>query len=604
MSITPKVNNRRTNLRHCLIWFIAFLMVALTTQGNMAAQEPTQTPYISWSPDGDMLALGSGTSVQVVDSVTMQVLNTLTDLGRQTTEAVWNSSSTRLAMKTRDGLEIWQTPEDPNSAQIVLSIPGYTGIVRGISWSPDNSQLAAANDEVVDLWNTMTGENIRSITANCGIVEALVWTTDNRLALACDDSSVRIIDPNGQMLTNYYASSLIPVPAVTAIALSPDGDKMAIGIADLPTLIWGNTRTGVTNGAGELWEENPEMVLGGGVQGLGFPLSLSWNSTGHYIASGNTDGTVRIWDATTGDELQVIQVGTDSSVNSVAWSPDGTQLAFGKPDGTVEIVPAPAPGATATPTYTDTPTPTDTPTNTPTDTPTSTNTATSTPTNTPTSTDTPTDTPTSTYTPTATPTNTPTATLTPTPTPSSYVVTSSNLQGWTLTTNGTAPSYSFATGPGTPPVGSGSLKIQITVANSKLIMNPPMTNITTVSSLLPLSYKTYRSTSKASQWYVNLYLDTDNNPATCETRLDFAPTSATINTWETWNAGTGTWQKKSGTCFGSGTFTNVTLSSFANARVLAVAYNMGDTASSYVNFNGAIDAIVIGGITYDFEPAS
>jgi hypothetical protein len=264
------------------------------------------------------------------------------------------------------------------------------------------------------------------------------------------------------------------------------------------------------------------------------------------------------------------------------------------------------------------PTPSDTPTDTPTPTFTPTNTATYTPTftpsptttDTPTATFTPTDTPTSTFTPTETATftltPTPTATYTPsiTPTPTPPIVTTNNLQGWTLVTNGTAPTYSFASGPSTPPLGTGSLKVQITVANSKLIMYPPMTNISTVSSLLPLSYKTYRSTSKASQFYVNLYLDTDNNAATCETRLDFAPTSSTINTWEMWNAGTGTWLKKSGTCFGSGSFTNTTLSSFSTARVLAVAFNMGDTASSYVNFNGAIDAITIGGVTYDFEAAN
>jgi Tol biopolymer transport system component len=238
-----------------------------------------------------------------------------------------------------------------------------------------------------------------------------------------------------------------------------------------------------------------------------------------------------------------------------------------------------------------TPTPTETPTNTPTDTPS------------PTATDTPTATPTATDTPTNTPTNTPTATSTPTPTatPTPVVVSNNNLQGWTFTTYGVPPVYSFILGPGTPPLGSGSLSVIIGVPTSKLIMYAPLTNITTVSSLLPFTYSTYRSTTLASQFYVNLYLDTDGNPSTCETRLDFAPTSNNINTWESWNAGTGTWRQKSGGCFGSGTFTNVTLSSFSTANVLAIAFNMGDTASSYVNFNGAIDAIIIGGITYDFE---
>ena len=139
-----------------------------------------------------------------------------------------------------------------------------------------------------------------------------------------------------------------------------------------------------------------------------------------------------------------------------------------------------------------------------------------------------TSTPTPTDTPTPTPTSIPTATFTPsaTPTPAPVVLTPLNLQGWTFSTVGTVPPvYGFVLGPGTPPLGVGSLSVLISVANSKLIMRPPLTNITTVSSLLPFSYSTYRSTSKTAQFYVNLYLDTDGNPATCETRLDYAPTS-------------------------------------------------------------------------------
>ncbi|MBC8099850.1 MAG: hypothetical protein H7Y11_10440, partial [Armatimonadetes bacterium] len=66
--------------------------------------------------------------------------------------------------------------------------------------------------------------------------------------------------------------------------------------------------------------------------------SVDWSSTGLQIASGSIDGTVRIWDAASGNQLQVITTGVTSTV---AWSPDGTKLAYNTASGAITIIPAP-----------------------------------------------------------------------------------------------------------------------------------------------------------------------------------------------------------------------------------------------------------------------
>jgi WD40 repeat protein len=59
-------------------------------------------------------------------------------------------------------------------------------------------------------------------------------------------------------------------------------------------------------------------------------------ATSDHLATAGTDGTVRIWDAATGETVHVLR-GHMGAVNDIDWNPDGTHIASASTDGTVRI---------------------------------------------------------------------------------------------------------------------------------------------------------------------------------------------------------------------------------------------------------------------------
>lgn len=126
----------------------------------------------------------------------------------------------------------------------------------------------------------------------------------------------------------YYLQSLghkcilstgFPGQEASCDAWSPDGQLLASGYSDTTVKVW-DASTG-----------EQRLPLSGHE---GSVNSVDWNADSRRLASASTDKTVKIWDLSTGQPPLTFS-GHPDVVTVVAWSHDGKRLASASIDGTV-----------------------------------------------------------------------------------------------------------------------------------------------------------------------------------------------------------------------------------------------------------------------------
>ena len=126
-----------------------------------------------------------------------------------------------------------------------------------------------------------------------------------------------VSQPIGYLFFTYQGHGA----AVGAVAWAPNGQRLASGSSDRTAQVW-DASSGTT------------LVTFRGHAGA--VQSVAWSPDGKRMVSGGDDHTVQIWDAASGNAISQL-IGHADTVWQVAWSPDGNYIASASNDKTVRI---------------------------------------------------------------------------------------------------------------------------------------------------------------------------------------------------------------------------------------------------------------------------
>jgi WD40 repeat protein/tetratricopeptide (TPR) repeat protein len=308
----------------------------LTLRGH--TQEVT---HVVFSPNGQRLASASlDNTYKIWEASTGKELQTMFADATPNHYILLSPDGQRLAScnPNQKTIRVWDTSTGKalftlhrQTAQIIIDTKGrLTETAMDVVFSPDGQRLASAAsfDNTVKVWDASNGEEVFTLPGLTSGATRLVFSPDGRrLASAGQDGTVKVwmASSGNELLTLRGHTGVL-----YHVVFSPDSKRLA---------------TAGTDATVKTWELEPPMVAGGEPLGLrtkseiGQPqltlrghrdavLYVAFSPDGKRLASASFDGTLKVWEASSGNELLTLRRDLlPGQISTLAFSPDGRRLA-------------------------------------------------------------------------------------------------------------------------------------------------------------------------------------------------------------------------------------------------------------------------------------
>jgi WD40 repeat protein len=288
--------------------------------GSALVAGTAEVGALAFSPDGKLLATGGqdGTA-RLWDVTTGSQVGATMATGDTVSALTFGARGATLATAESDGAtELWNVTTQTQTGD-ALTVPGSAG-VSALAVSPAADVLATGSgNSSIQLWNPAGFHQpavplpvgpVSPAAAAAGGTPAAFSADGDLLATSDGHGIVRVWDVTARRLVGGPLSSY---RTVTGLALSPDGKTLAVA------------------GSGvQLWQTATSQRIGTTlpVSGQGRYRAVAFSPDGTLLATLGGDGTARIWDVTTQQQVGAPMTvdGPGALTGAVGFSPDGRTL--------------------------------------------------------------------------------------------------------------------------------------------------------------------------------------------------------------------------------------------------------------------------------------
>jgi len=317
---------------------------------------------VTFSPDGKTLAVGSTEGVvYLIDATSGQIIHqlrghtnwivirglafspdgkTLYSAGLDATVRIWDvERGVQTATLDMHRLDIFSIALSPDGARLAsvsdqegrlvvwdltqrrpdLNLRIGLGLITSLVFSPDSEVLGSVGYNGIIQLRLLADDQVRQFTGSVTSVQSLAFLPNGRLATITEQDTVRLID--------FVQETTDDLPGMTGtplcIAADPGGSVVAVGTSD---------------GTVVLWDGSTGRLLRSLKTDLSTVILVALSHNGEFVAAAGTpnDPRIEIWRVSDGQRVQTLS-GMRNAITSIAFQPGGTLFAATGTDGTLQM---------------------------------------------------------------------------------------------------------------------------------------------------------------------------------------------------------------------------------------------------------------------------
>jgi WD40 repeat protein len=319
------------------VWDVA------TRKRQFVRAEKDGVSAVAFSPNGALLAVGTyGEQARLLDARTGKVRKTLAGKAAFARCLAFSPNGRSLVTGGYDGtIGRW----DVKSGKLTYTFKGGTDKIFTVAVSPDGESLASGgNDATVRLWELDGGDAFRKFDRHGSSLRDVSWSKDGRwLLTSCRDGIVRIYDSSNWRLRGWIGR----IGGVECARLSPDGTTLAVCVHRTAVQLFEPNVRDATEaerkhiaGYIDAWRNDDIRVrnkASAALQKLGLVAEPQLRALRTSRDAELRIRARRARNAIRSPEPQALLKGHRAGVNTLAFSPDGRLLATGDESGVVKL---------------------------------------------------------------------------------------------------------------------------------------------------------------------------------------------------------------------------------------------------------------------------